>query len=135
MQKLYKFCFVLKLSFKAGDEIICSCRRTRFDRDSLCQHIPVLDTVYWTAQHLVFYKVNESHRKTTEICRLFNLLSLWHLHHVNGHGLYIKMIVTPEQAQSSRFQHVHFMRPVEFDLDMRGRFEDYSILFKYRILD
>lgn len=43
------------------------------------------------------------------------LLSGWHLHCFNGYGFYVEMIVAPEQTQRSWFEHIHFVRPIQFD--------------------
>lgn len=44
-----------------------------------------------------------------------NLLSGWHLHRFNDYGFDVEMIVAPEQTQRSWLEHIHFVRPVQFD--------------------
>lgn len=39
-----------------------------------------------------------------------------HLHNFNGHRPHVKMVVAPEQAQRTRLQHIHVVRPVQLHL-------------------
>lgn len=98
----------------------CSCRGRQICRVIWCRRTLAWDTACWCGRYHVFYivswKRNAFHYQIQLLYQLIYSLPWRHLHHVHCDWLHIKVIIAPEETQSSRLQHIHLVWPVEFDL-------------------
>lgn len=113
-----RFRFVLRLSKRfMGSVIFCSYRKP-IALAILCRRtLACSGRVYSSARYHVSCNeifVSLRSRRMWSDC---DLLSRRHLHHVDWDRLDVEMIVAPEKAKRSRLQDIHFMRPVELNLN------------------